>query len=57
MQEGLTLRDGHIAVHGKDGRFLEHVFDGYFMREGLLGMLGLVLIGGGRGAAPKEIQD
>ena len=57
VQEGLALTGRHVAVDGKDGRLLEHVFDGYFVGVRLLGMLGLVFIGSGRGAAPKEIQD
>lgn len=57
MKNGLALTVRHVSIDRKDGRFLKHVFDGYFMRMRLLGMLGLVLIGSGRGTAPKDIQD
>ena len=57
MQEGLAVAGGEVGVGGEDGGLLEHVLDGYFVGVGLLGMVGLVFIGSGRGAAPEEIQD
>lgn len=51
----MALAGGEVGVGGEDGGLLEHVLDGYFIGVRLLGMLGLVLIGSGRGAAPEEI--